>query len=413
VALAILIGFSSSAAGTECLLQRGDFVAVAGDSLTEQRLYSVFLEEYLLACQPGAGLRACQFGWKGETSSEFALRLANDVLRLRPNVVTLCFGMNNGPFGPTAPEEPQSYREAQRRIIKQLKNAGVRVILVGSPGSLDVERAFAGDRARALIYNRSLARLRDIAREVAEEQGAIFVNLHDPMIEFIAKAKAKYGKDYWLCGDGGHPDRSGHLLMAYLFLKALGCDGDLGTISVDLAGDKAEAGGGHKVVAYSQGRVEIESSRYPFCFSGDAARFEATRGVPQVIPFNEDLNRFRLVVRGLASRRAKVTWGSVSREFPAARLADGINLAAEFPDNPFSEPFQKLEERIASKQWLDGVRIKEQMHSLSVLLGYAPQERDAIGRLAEALTKQCREDRDAVAKAVVPVRHVLKIENLQ
>ena len=393
----------------EPLLRQGDLVAVAGDSITEQRLYSVFIEDYLLMCQPEAGLRASQFGWKEETSSQFADRLANDLLRFRPNVVTTCFGTNNGQFGPTTPEEPQSYREAQRSMIQQMKKAGVRVIVVGSPTALDVERAF-NDRPRALIYNRALARLRDIAREVAEEQGVRFADLHDPMIAFVAKAKAKYGKDYWLCGDGGHPDRSGHLVMAYVFLKALGCDGNLGTIRVDLAADTARATDGHKVLSCAGGRVEIESSRYPFCFYGDPARFESTRGVPQIIPFNEELNRFRLVVSGLGQAKAKVTWGDSSREFSAARLAQGINLAAEFLDNPFSEPFRKLEERISSKQWGEMSRVKEQMHSLGVLREYAPQEQEALERLAGALVKQCRNDRESPAKAVTPVRHVLKIE---
>jgi hypothetical protein len=236
--------------------------------------------------------------------------------------------------------------------------------------------------------------------------------LHEPMIDFIAKAKARFGKDYWLCGDGGHPDRSGALVMAYLFLKALGCDGDLGTIRVDLEADRAEAMGGHKILACARGRVEIESSRYPFCFYGDPARFEATRGVPQIIPFNEELNRFRLVVRGVG-QRAKITWGGSAREFSAAQLAQGINLAAEFLDNPFSQPFRKLDEHISSKQWGEMVRVKEQMHSLGVLRQYAPEEHEAIERLAAALVKQSRSDRDGPAKAIAPVRHVIQIEAVQ
>ena len=135
--------------------------------------------------------------------------------------------------------------------------------------------------------------------------------------------------------------------------------------------------------------------------------------MPQLLPFNEELNRLRLVVSGLGQARAKVTWGGNSREFSAARLAQGINLAAEFLDNPFSEPFRKVEERIASIQWGDMSRIKEQMHSLGVLRTYAPQEREAIERLAAALVKKCRIDRDSLAREVAPVRHVLKVEVLQ
>jgi hypothetical protein len=45
----------------EAKLQEGDFVAVIGDSITEQRLYSVYTEDYLLMCQPAQKLRAMHF----------------------------------------------------------------------------------------------------------------------------------------------------------------------------------------------------------------------------------------------------------------------------------------------------------------------------------------------------------------
>jgi len=38
-------------------LRDGDRVAIVGDSITEQKLYSVFIEDYLLMCKPQADLR--------------------------------------------------------------------------------------------------------------------------------------------------------------------------------------------------------------------------------------------------------------------------------------------------------------------------------------------------------------------
>jgi hypothetical protein len=38
-------------------LRAGDLVAICGDSITEQRLYSAFVETYLLACQPVKDVR--------------------------------------------------------------------------------------------------------------------------------------------------------------------------------------------------------------------------------------------------------------------------------------------------------------------------------------------------------------------
>jgi hypothetical protein len=48
------------------VLKKGDRVAIAGDSITEQKQYSKFMELYLLACVPELELTMFQFGWSGE-----------------------------------------------------------------------------------------------------------------------------------------------------------------------------------------------------------------------------------------------------------------------------------------------------------------------------------------------------------
>src|SRR5206468_7534137 len=166
------------------------------------------------------------------------------------------------------------------------------------------------------------------------------------MLDVMTKAKAKYGEDYAIAGakDGVHPDANGHLVMAYAFLKALGCDGNIGTITIDLAGNRADATDGHKIVSAKDGVVEIESTRYPFCVGGDPKDLNATAGIIEFFPFNQDLNRLMLVVTNPGAEKIKVTWGATSKEYPAAELAKGINLAADFPANPFGEPFKKVEE---------------------------------------------------------------------
>ena len=59
-------------------LQPRDRVAICGDSITEQKLYSVYIETYLLACTPQPDLRAMQFGWGGEVSWGFFDRMENE-----------------------------------------------------------------------------------------------------------------------------------------------------------------------------------------------------------------------------------------------------------------------------------------------------------------------------------------------
>src|SRR5208283_5778211 len=92
-------------------LHKGDTVAVIGDSITEQKIYSMFIEDYLLMCRPAADLRATQFGWGGETAGGFLGRMANDCLPFHPTVATTCYGMNDGGYSPENPAKAKAYHD--------------------------------------------------------------------------------------------------------------------------------------------------------------------------------------------------------------------------------------------------------------------------------------------------------------
>jgi len=64
-------------------------VAIIGDSITEQKLYSKFIEAYLLACTGRSDIKCFQFGWGGETAQGFSQRLENDLSVFHPTVATL------------------------------------------------------------------------------------------------------------------------------------------------------------------------------------------------------------------------------------------------------------------------------------------------------------------------------------
>ena len=410
VVLLVIVSLPAARAA-EPLLQNGDYVAVVGDSITEQKQYSVFIEDYLLMCQPAADLRQTQFGWSGETSWGFAARMDNDMLRFHPAVMTTCFGMNDGGYSPMTPDKAQRYRDNQRQIVQRAKQAKVRAIVVGSPGCVDAD-TFHHKPADAEMYNKTLAAERDIAREVAQSEGVAFADVYDPMIDVMTKAKAKYGRSYHLAGgDGVHPDRNGHLVMAYAYLKALGCTGDIGRITVDLKANQAETTEGQKVVSCRDGVVEIESTRYPFCFYGDPAQPSATRGILEFLPFNQDLNRLTLVVKEPAGRY-KVTWGKSSKEFSAEQLSGGVNLAAEFVDNPFSEPFQQVENVIRGQQDFETPLVKSLLHNLPEYQRLLPETTENLELIAAA---GLRHDKDLMGQSsagVKPVIHKIQIERL-
>ncbi len=397
------------AVGEQPLLQSGDMVAVIGDSITEQKQYSVFMEDYLLMCQPLDKLRVAQFGWGGETAAGFARRMDNDVLRFKPTLITTCFGMNDGGYGPLSKDRADGYRQAQQQIVDKAKAAGVRTIIVGSPGCVDSDKF--RNPEQAAIYNKTLGELRDIAREVAQSSGVAFADVHTPMMDVMQKAKRKYGHEYHVAGgDGVHPDADGQLVMAYAFLKALGFDGEIGKITVDMSANHAAATSGHKVLSCANGTVELESSRYPFCFFGDPKATSATSGIIEFMPFNDDLNRFTLVVEHAPADKCRVTWGTASRVFTREQLAKGINLAAEFIDNPFCEPFRKVEAAVRTQQNYETPLVKSLLTKVPEFKQMAPQEAAAIEQVAAGGIRRDQELFAAAASAVTPIKHKLMIE---
>jgi hypothetical protein len=333
----------------------------------------------------------------------------NDMLRFKPTLITTCFGMNDGGYAPLTKDRADGYRKAQQEIVDKAKAAGVRAIVVGSPGCVDTDKF--RNPEQAAIYNKTLSELRDIAREVAQSSGVAFADVHTAMMDAMNKAKGKYGHEYHVAGgDGVHPDVNGQLVMAYAFLKSLGCDGEIGKITVDLSSNQATATRGHKVLSCANGMVEIESSRYPFCFFGDPQATSATSGIIEFVPFNDDLNRFTLVVQHAPADKCRVTWGATSKEFTRDQLVAGINLAAEFIENPFSDPFRKVEAAVRKQQNYETPLVKSLLTKAPEFKQLVPQEAAAIEQVAAGGMRQDQELFAAAAATVKPVKHKLTIE---
>ena len=79
----LAVGLSARAFGADVALQPNDLLAICGDSITEQKIYSAYIEEYVLACQPVTGVRSMQFGWSGDTSWGF---LGNKLRQRRASI---------------------------------------------------------------------------------------------------------------------------------------------------------------------------------------------------------------------------------------------------------------------------------------------------------------------------------------
>lgn len=409
LALVALCGLASAKENKPSLLLENARVAIIGDSITEQKLYSKYIETYLLACTGRKDIKCFQFGWGGETASGFKQRLENDLAAFNPTVATTCYGMNDGHYVPYADAIGKDYEANMRAVLTGLQKAGVKSIVAGTPGAVDTKYF---TRIPPAQYNDSLGRLGEFDRKLAGEFHTGFADVHREMEDTMTKAKASFGPDYDVCGrDGVHPGPNGHLLMAAAFLKGLGLDGDIGDITVDMQGSSS-ASDGHRATG-ANGTAQIESSKYPFCFEGDDKSPGGTRSILPFCKFNEELNRLTLHVKNLSAPKAKVTWGAETKVFTREQLAQGINLAAEFTKTPFDYAFFNFMNAVRVKQEFETPMIKGMITNFRNFAGEGKADPEFAAALdvlkKKMLAKQEKLDADA-RKLLVPVKHTIKVE---
>ena len=386
------------------IIHTGDRLAICGDSITEQKLYSRIIETYLSVCTPELNLEVRQYGWSGETAEGFLHRMTNDVLRFHPTVATTCYGMNDHRYVPFKPEIGDHYRQTMSGVVESFQSHDVRVVL-GSPGCVGKMPSWVKSATGTVFdLNANLCQLRNIDIELSRSlRTASFADVFSPMLIAEYEARQYYGSDYAVPGkDGVHPGLAGQAIMAYAFLRGLGVDGDIGTIVFNAGKGRATATSGHKILSTSSTWVTVESARYPFCASGSSATDDSIRSGFQWVPFQAQLNRFKLVVQGASSPAYKVTWGPVSKVYSAEQLKAGINLTEEFAMTPFDEAFAKVDQAVAAKQAFETQQIKGEFHG------------EAGRKDMEATVKSTEATRAPLAAAIkaafVPVRHEISIE---
>src|ERR1035437_3362864 len=365
------------------LLKQGDRLAICGDSITEQNRSSPLMEDHLAVREPKLDVTVRQYGWSDERAPGFLARMTNDCLHFKPTIATTCHGMNDHEYRAYEDQIGQTYRESSTAIIEAFKANGVRVIQ-GSPGCVGKVPGWTKHTNDTLMdLNLNLARLRAIDIDIA-------------------------GKD------GVHPGWAGHTIMAYAFLKAMGLNGDIGRFSVDVKKGKMTVSAGHTLVSAQDGEFKITSARYPFCAcapegqsaasfpvceNDNPAKDNSIRSGMALVPFNEDLNRLTLKATHVkAGGRYKVTWGSESKTFAAEQLKRGINLAAEFPCNPFCAAFAKVDAAVAAKQAYETKQIKQAFRS--------PEAKTDMEEVADRTEKEHAPLAAAIRAAFVPVTHM-------
>lgn len=298
----------------DAVLHRGDRVVLYGDSITEQRLYTCDLEQYFDCRSPDLDVRFFNAGWGGDTVPGAKARLERDVLELKPTVVTLFFGMNDGGYQARNDAVVNAYKSNLTDLVRALKGKGVRVVVFG-PGCCDGIRM---PKLAACNYDGMLEALSQAAADVAKAEGCPFGDVFHPMRDFLA-ARRRTDPATAVIPDGVHPDAEGHLVVARAMLRALGAEpmaalGEADVKSGRGKGLKVSSSAAEEVVLTTTGPVAT-----PFWFDPSQMRTMRESG------FLDDLAGQRLTVTGLTRESWYVVVDdSEAVTFSAADLAKGV-----------------------------------------------------------------------------------------
>src|SRR5438552_9422536 len=149
VLLAALLAPSATLFAADAFgLRDGDRVVFFGDSITDQRRYTSFVETYGVTRFPKLDVRFVHSGWGGDRvngggGGPIDVRLWRDVLPYNPTVVTIMLGMNDGGYRAFDQKLFDEYSSGFKHIVDTLKRQlpGIRITAIQPSAYDDVTKA--------------------------------------------------------------------------------------------------------------------------------------------------------------------------------------------------------------------------------------------------------------------------------
>lgn len=305
-----------------------DRILFFGDSITEQRMYTNYVETFLITRYPTWGLRFINSGWGGDKTWGGALnsrdvRVARDVVAHQPTVITVMFGMNDAGY---VEFSRSLYRKHQSNFYA-LADAfdGMtpkpRVTIIQPSAYDDVTRtpSISGG------YNNILLRFGEVGKRIAQDRGYQWVDFNTPFNDLLRRVMIQdLTAARNLLPDRVHPTPSGHLIMAQALLTGWNVRNVVSSVDLD-ASAKRVANAGFTTVRDFDGRrwTQLdESLPFPVVLIPDLAVGN------KFSDFQASLNSQPLRVSGLGSGDYDLLIDGASvGTWSAEQLAEGIDLA--------------------------------------------------------------------------------------
>ncbi|MCX6872744.1 MAG: GDSL-type esterase/lipase family protein [Verrucomicrobia bacterium] len=315
----------------EFFLKNGDKVVMMGDSITEQHLYSTYVEAWALTRFPAWDLEFFNVGIGGDNATWGAERFKRDVVGCGATAMTVNFGMNDCGGPGSNFDDPRysgvnkikEFMTSMQKIAEQAKAANIRVAWCTTTPAEVMDEG-----PSVLPYILNLEKFSGAVREIAATNGnALFIDQFHPFVAAIDKARAADPKTRIGGGDVVHPGQPGQTLMAAEILKGMSFPTLVAAVEINAASRKVVQNKNCQIegLKVAAGRIEFQQqdNALPYFPDGDA------KNILQWVPLLEQMNAYHLKVSGLKPGQYEVRLGGVKvAEYSAAQLGAGVNLAA-------------------------------------------------------------------------------------
>jgi lysophospholipase L1-like esterase len=210
-----------------------------GDSITASGHYIRYTEAWLRQHRPTMDMKLVPCGVPSETVSGLSeaahplprpcvhARLRNTLDTVSPGIVAACYGMNDGIYHPYSEDRFAAFLEGMYRLAERSREAGAKVVLMTpppfDPPSMNAE--LLPESAPDFSY---LTPFREYDRVLEQYSAWLLsagdvadqiIDLRSPLLDHIKEQRAL--DPAYRSGDGIHPNRAGHWVMARTLLKEM------------------------------------------------------------------------------------------------------------------------------------------------------------------------------------------------
>ncbi|HEY3330772.1 MAG TPA: SGNH/GDSL hydrolase family protein [Capsulimonadaceae bacterium] len=213
---------------SEFLIQDGETVVFAGDSITDHNRRDAHVPfgagyvrqtiDLITARYPDRDITYFNEGISGNTVVDLRNRWYDDVLRHKPDWVTIKIGINDIHrflFNPNEADKiPVAlYEEAYRVILQRTKDAGAKIVLI-DPFYMSQETDPTSTRKTVLD---TLPAYLAVVEKLAAEFGTLHVRTHE-----LYQEQLKYRPADRFGAEPVHPSIPGSIIIAHGLLGAIG-----------------------------------------------------------------------------------------------------------------------------------------------------------------------------------------------